>query len=335
MSTPSAAPNVKDARMNLLARTQQFVCGLAADFWKDAPYDPAAFGKLPPRLNHWLAKLCGAAGAPTTSGPTPGTLKKAAVEQPHSRLLWHAEAGAIAEKLWGEERVQPASDELLDMMIAPLGLKPAMQVLDLTAGLGGAMRKIAAQHKITIKGLEADKALVQRGLEIAKTKKSKDGPISGYDPQTFAMPAEYDCVMARDLFYRIADRDKFFAALAACLKPQGQIVFTDLIVDPENKEKPAVLAWQKQENASPLGVISMAEAWAKCGFSLRVSEDQTAFYKKEVLAGLKRFAIFLGQGQKPDAETKKAILAEIEIWVHRMAALEQGMKFYRFHAVRS
>jgi SAM-dependent methyltransferase len=149
------------------------------------------------------------------------------------------------------------------------------------------------------------------------------------------MPATFDFVIARELFYRVADKPAFFAALATALKPGGQIAFTDYIVDSENKQKPAILAWQTHEKgAAPFGLIELAQAWAKVGLELRVSEDETTFYRREIVAGLKRFVTFLAQGPVPDAETKKIILREVELWIYRMAAIEQGMKFYRFCAVR-
>ncbi len=86
--------------------------------------------------------------------------------------------------------------------------------------------------------------------------------------------------------------------------------------------------------ATPFGLIEMAEAWAKAGFKLRVNDDQTEYYRKEVLAGLMRFALFLKTGPRPDAETKKAILRRLETWMHRLAAMEEGMKFYRFYGTK-
>jgi hypothetical protein len=78
----------------------------------------------------------------------------------------------------------------------------------------------------------------------------------------------------------------------------------------------------------------MAELWAKAGYMLRVHDDQTAYYRKEVMAGMKRFAQFLATGVRPDAETRVAIGKRMQVWAHRMEAMDNGMKFYRFYGTK-
>jgi SAM-dependent methyltransferase len=331
MSTSLSALTEKYAGASFVPRAKQFILGLAADFWKDAPYDPALFGSFPLRLKALFSGKFAAPGAKKTPAMKAGATPSAQAPP----QFWHAEAGEVAEKMWGTGQVWPAGDAVMGMLVRPFGVKPDHNLLDLSAGLGGALRTLAGKANL-IKGLEVDQALAMRGMEMsAKAGKTKHAPISVYDPATFSMPATFDFALARELFYRIADKPAFFAAIAGCLKPGGQIAFTDFVVDPENKQKPAILAWQAHEkDARPLGLIDLAQAWARVGIELRVSEDQTAFYRQEVIEGLKRFVGFLGQGPAPDAETKRTILREVELWVYRMAAIEQGMKFYRFYALK-
>ena len=206
-------------------------------------------------------------------------------------------------------------------------------MLDLSAGLGGRMRKIAGETGAYITGLEPDREVAARGMELStRLGKGKHAAIEHYDPASFAVTRNYDCVIARETFYRVADKKTFFEAIAKCLKPGGQLTFTDYIVDPEKRGEIAIAAWCAfEKHVAPLGLVEMAEAWAKAGVNLRINEDLTDFYKKEVAAGLKRFALFLGSGIKPDPETRAALLRRLETWTHRMAAMEHGMKFYRFY----
>jgi hypothetical protein len=67
---------------------------------------------------------------------------------------------------------------------------------------------------------------------------------------------------------------------------------------------------------------------------ISVHDDQTDLYRKELIAGLKRLAVFLASGVKPDADTKKQIKQVMELWAHRAMALEQGMKFYCFYGAK-
>ena len=137
--------------------------------------------------------------------------------------------------------------------------------------------------------------------------KAKLAPVEAYDPAGFSMPAIYDCMIARELFYRTPDRAKFFYSIAAGIKTQGHAVFTDYIVDAENRTRAAIIAWQAHEPAAkPFGLIDMAEAWAKVGFELNASEDQTAFYRKESwLTASTALSPPCSAAPHADAETKK------------------------------
>jgi cyclopropane fatty-acyl-phospholipid synthase-like methyltransferase len=238
--------------------------------------------------------------------------------------------------MWGPGMVTPGDAMLTDKLCQPLGLTRASTVLDLSAGLGARPRKIALDTGAHVTGLEPDPAVASRGMAMSQQAgHGEQATVAPYDPATFSMARVFDCVIARETFYRVPDKGAFFQAVAACLKPKGQIAFTDYIVDPENDKQPAIAAWRAFEaNAAPLGVVGMAEAWAKAGIDLRVSEDLTVFYKQDVAAGLKRLAGFLVSGPRPDPETKEALRRRLEIWTQRMSAMGQGMKFYRFHGTR-
>jgi cyclopropane fatty-acyl-phospholipid synthase-like methyltransferase len=331
MSNVTQTITAKLTGAHILACTKQFIFGLAADFWKDAPYDPAMFRRLSPLQA--VKNLRGKKKDPASPLSIAPTAAMAAPIPPVPQ--WHAPAGEIAEKMWGEGHVLPAGNQIMDMLIASLTLKPEQNLLDLSAGLGGALRKLAGKASL-INGMETDIALAQRGTEIsARGSQAQNIPIIVYSPVTFAMPATFDRVVARELFYRVTDKASFFTAIGGCLRGKGEIAFTDYIVDAENKDKPAILGWQAfEKGAAPIGLIDMAQAWAKAGFEMRASDDQTDLYKHEVLAGLKRLSLALGQSKKPDAETRQSVLHNVELWMHRMAAFDQGMKFYRFHAVR-
>jgi 2-polyprenyl-3-methyl-5-hydroxy-6-metoxy-1,4-benzoquinol methylase len=304
---------------DFVPRMKVYLLGFVADFWKDGTENPFAFVQ---QLKHGDFHHHLNAAAQTQTSPTP-----------HAH--WHAVPGELAEKMWGAGYVLPGGDALCEQLIQPLGLAKDMTVLDLSAGLGGLMRKIVATGA-TVTGLEADATIAARGMQLSlATRTAQTTPIAPYDPATFSATGLYDRIVARELFYLIADKPAFFKAISASAKPKAQIAFTDYIVDPEHKTQTAITAWQGAEKkAAPIGLVEMAEIWSKAGFTLSVHDDMSALYKKEIVVGLKRLALFLGTAAYPDKETKHALLEQMQIWVHRMAALEQGMKFYRFHGTR-
>jgi 2-polyprenyl-3-methyl-5-hydroxy-6-metoxy-1,4-benzoquinol methylase len=319
-------PLLKLAGANFVPRVKQTITGLAKDFWKDGTENPLAFrnGKS-------------ASSAQTSGKQTHATEQKVAQKNAKpAGPLWHALPGEISEKMWGEGFVAPGGDFLADKMIKPLGLTKEMNVLDLSAGLGGRMRKITAEVGAYITGLEPDAEIAARGMDMSmKAGQSKHAPVKHYEASLFVPEHTYDCVIARETFYRVANKTAFFTTISDCCKPKAQIVFTDYIVNAENKSHAAVMAWQaKEKGAAPLGLVEMTEAWAKVGFNLRVNEDLSDYYAKEVTTGLKRLALFLGSGVNPDAETKTAIMRRIDIWTNRMAAMGQGMKFIRFYGTK-
>ncbi|MGE3623849.1 MAG: methyltransferase domain-containing protein [Bdellovibrionales bacterium] len=303
--------------------------GILADFWKDTPCTfPAIELKLGPK------KL----SLPNILKPVPRVeaIMPAAALPAAPSACWHAQPGELAEKMWGEGCMLPAADAIMEMLAAPLQLNKEKSLIDFSAGLGGAMRKIAGRVD-RIQGYDIDPAIAARGMEMsAKAGKAKQAPIESFDPQNLSLPAMHDGALARELFYRVSDKGKLFYIISSALKPGGAVSFTDYIVDPENRDQPAIVAWQAYESmAQPSGVIEMAEAWAKVGFVMHASEDQTPLYRQEVVKGINSYVAALKAAPPPDPETKKAILYEVELWIHRLAAIQQGMKFYRFFAAKS
>jgi SAM-dependent methyltransferase len=318
MPNPLLALIEKHAGADFLPRAKRVAFGLAQDFWKDGTENPF---KAKPK-------------AAPASIVRPVQVSRAT--RIHEESYWRAAPGEILEKMWGPNFTAVGDALLTDALAAPLNLTKNMSVLDLSAGLGERLRRIAATFGCDVTGLESDKDIALRGVEKGM-RESKDTPIAlaPYDPDSFSSTKKYDCVLARELFYRVADKPKFFAAIADATNGKAQISFTDYIVNPESAEGGAIKAWLNHERgAVPLSLVGMAEAWAKAGFMISIHDDQTDLYRKELLAGLQRLAVFLGSGIKPDIDTKKQIQQTMGLWAHRAAALEQGVKFYCFYGAK-
>lgn len=342
MPNPVLALIEKHAGAYFVPRAKRVVLGLAHDFWHDGDHNPA-LSLVPSFVWERLEKIAPALSKKkhpqsksesNSATPTP-TQASAAAAKP-AVPLWTALPGEISEKMWGVGSVTPLDEIITEAMVQPLGLNKDMSVLDLSSGLGGRLRQMVDAMGIYITGLEPDPQIAARGMEMSvRAGKKKHAEINAYNPDTFNLTKKYDCILARETFYRVTDRAKFFAALAACSKPGAQIAYTDYIVNPEHREQPAILAWQKFEaGAHPLSLVESAEAWAKVGYTIRVHEDLTDIYKKEVMAGMMRLTSFLASGINPDAATKKQILKRVETWVRRVSAIDQGMRFYRFYGSR-
>lgn len=309
-----------------LLRLQVVVMGLALDFWKDTPFPKKE--KKPVVAKPAPVPLSGAQNenAQVVKKESPSIKSK----------YWIADRIQIMEKLWGEGNIFPGDKEYVSNLVAPLGLNQETSVLDLSAGLGGLARKLAVDYNVYVTGLEPNPVLASRGMLMSiAAGKSKQASITAYDPAAYEASKKYDCVFARELFCRVIGKEKFFNAVASSVKPKGgQIVFTDYILEDKDMDKKAIVQWLSVEkDVVPLSYAKMVQEWKGLKFDMRVAEDQTDLYRREVLRGLSRFVAYLAK-HKPSPDTKPLIVHEIDLWSRRVAAIENGLKYYRFYGIK-
>ena len=253
----------------------------------------------------------------------------------HGKPLWTASRIEVAEKIWGTGFVLPGGVELISTLTKPLGLNPAMTVLDLGAGLGGASRCMAATG-CWVTGLEASPFLAEQGmLRSTKAGLAKQAPVQVYDPENLKFAKRVDAVFAKDVFFTIKDKSTLFDRIEAILKPRGQFLFTDYVIEPEKRNAPAIIAWSDREPLEPqLWTLQGAlDAFAQCNLDLRVHEDITAPHRTQILAAIKSLTEHL-EKHYLDKETKINVIDEVETWAQRVAALGAGLKCYRFYALK-
>ncbi len=315
-----------EAQVRLL-RLRVSLVGLARDFWKDAPFD-WSFGfsqkskeTLATKAANKVAKEISGATAPATpAGPQP----------------WSGDRIQVIERMWGEGHAFPGNDNYIDSLVTPLGMNKEMSILDLSAGLGGMARKIAADFGSYVTGLEVDSTLASRGMIMSiAAGKAKQATITAYNPETYEPTRKYDCVFARELFYKVVAKEKFFKAIAGSLKSGGgQLVFTDYLLDSVSRAKPAIRQWfEREPNAAPLTLPETIKYWKGFGFDLRVAEDQTDLYHTEILKGFTSLVEHINMNV-PDRETKLLLLREIDLWAQRIHAFKGGLKYYRFYGIK-
>ena len=253
----------------------------------------------------------------------------------HGKPLWSANRIEVAEKIWGPGFVLPGGVELITTLLKPLGLNPAMTVLELGCGLGGATRVMAATG-CWATGLEASPFLAEQGmLRSTKAGLGKQAPVQVYDPENLKYAKRVDAVFAKDVFYTIKDKSTLFDRVEAILKPRGQFLFTDYVIDPEKRNAPAIVSWCDREPLEPnLWTLQGAlDAFAQCNLDLRVHEDITAPHRAQILAAIKSLTEHL-EKHYLDKETKINVIDEVETWAQRVAALGAGLKCYRFYALK-
>lgn len=273
---------------------------------------------------------------PEEASPSPRP-EPAVLDKP-KRKLWTVERAPAAELIWGDGFVLPGGDEYFVELVKPLGLTPAMSVLDLSAGLGGGTRALTRKFGVRANGMEASERLA--GLAMEKSTMAdlaKKAPVRCYDPDGLELPkGKFDCIVAREAFYGVADKENLLDAVEKALKEKGQILFTDLVVRAAKLETAAMTAWRNAEPTPtwPSSADEYAALARRLGLDMRVSEDMTEKYRGLIMVGWARFMALLKERQIAP-KTMLEVVEEAELWAHRIKAFESGgLRLFRFHLLK-
>lgn len=249
--------------------------------------------------------------------------------------LWSATRIEIAEKTWGQGFITPGGHDYFPYLIKPLGLNPAMTVLDLSAGLGGSTRFMASQYGAWLVGLEGNPLLAENAMaRSTKAGMTKQAPVEHYDLEQFYYSKRVDAVFAKELFFRVRNKDPLFDNMHACLKERGQVLFTDYVVE-NLQDKVKLKGWADAELLEPSlwSVQETTRALSKRQLDVRIAEDITETHTHLILTAIHALTPFLEQHHLSH-ETKVNLVDELELWARRVWALQHGLKCYRFYALR-
>ena len=243
----------------------------------------------------------------------------------------------VSQWLWGAGFHIPGAEEHLLGLVKPFALNPAMSMLDVAAGLGGPARAIAHSFGTYVTGLEPDPELAKRGMEMSVLQgMQKRAPVEAYDPDNLKLRTGlYDCILGRQATYTLGNREKFLYALIMALKPRGQLLLTDFVMEPKAGAKPELSAWARlQPRAPKLWTLAQyTDCLTKLGFDIRITEDTTENYHGLILTGWKRLLSAVDLRAMPKKHVL-SILDEAETWVRTIRAIDSGaLRVFRFYAL--
>ena len=135
--------------------------------------------------------------APAPAAAEPEVAPVVRYEPPKQR--WETSRVTLVQKVWGEGFASPGGRNHILNMVQIFGLDPAMSVLDLGAGLGGAVRTMCEKFGVWVTGFEVDEILVEAGMGLSvKYGMGEKAPVHAFDPATFAhKQASVDCVFSK------------------------------------------------------------------------------------------------------------------------------------------
>jgi SAM-dependent methyltransferase len=256
--------------------------------------------------------------------------------------LSHAEvppvdAVTVREWLWGPGFTMPGNVEYVLKLVKPFGLNPAMSMLDVAAGLGGTARLVAEAFGTYVTGLERDPELAQRGMEMSVAQgMAKHAPVSSLDPETFELrQGAFDCIFGRGATHDVMDKERFLRVLFLGLKPRGQLLLSEYVINPDAADRPELATWTAEQRYRPSlwTLRQYTDCLSSLGFEVRITEDTTASSRGHILMGWDQLLRNVDLRSLP-RQHLVAIVDEAERSMHAVAALDCGaLKTYRLYAI--
>ena len=243
----------------------------------------------------------------------------------------------LLQLLWGEGFIEPGGADYTLKLLKPTAPSPDKTVLDLAAGLCGGAKAISDKYGLWLDAMEPDPRLLAAAEAFCERKGlSNKIKLSGCDMDAPQVPKKkYDSIYARERFYLFPDKRVLLNAIVGGLKPGGQLVFTDLVLEDRGQEKEAVKVWREALPVRPyLWTKKEYEvALRELKFDVRIFADETDSFRGNVLRGWSDFASALNDDTLV-RQFVDVLVTEAEQWQHQVRALESGqVRFLRVHAI--
>jgi cyclopropane fatty-acyl-phospholipid synthase-like methyltransferase len=233
----------------------------------------------------------------------------------------------VAELVWGDGFSFPGGAEHVLHLVKPLGLNKDKTLLDFGCGLGGATRAIAKEFGAWVRGFEGSKALAQAGMKASeKAGLAKRATIEHFDPDKLNLPpAKFDAAFVRAAFWWMPDKQRFLGEVVKALKPHGMIMLTDFVLAQPGQCSPVLGAWidAERRGALPCTLEEINAEFAKLKIDVRISEDISAEFKRQVVDGWTNLGAILAAHTLEPGESG-ALAREIDMWKSCLACLSSG-----------
>ena len=244
---------------------------------------------------------------------------------------------ALLQKIWGTGFLLPGGTDQIMSLVKPFGVNPAMSLLDLSAGLGGASRHVSATFDVYITAMERSAEIARRGHTMSvDAGLGRKVPVTAYDPESIELrPHAFDGVYGQFLTTGVVDKERLLREIMRSLKPRGQFSFLDFMLREAEPDDPRLEKLRKVERypVLPWRVSQYIDCLTNAGFDCRIAEDHTEIYRARVLDGWNHLMKLVELRNMPKSHLL-ALLDEAELWTQRLGAMDSGvLNVYRFYAV--
>jgi cyclopropane fatty-acyl-phospholipid synthase-like methyltransferase len=261
-------------------------------------------------------------------------------EKPIQRVQtrWPAERMAAVETLWGPGYLGPGGAEETLRLTKPLGLTNNSTLILLGGGLGGPALTVSHSFRAWVTSLEADPVLRATADERRPVLDlNKRITIQGWERDKPAFkPRSANHALSLEAL-RGTPPLPFITSLAGALRPQGQVVMTELVADqPAPADDREFGAWCRLEDRLPTlpRVADISGALERQKFDVRVVEDISDRHVRQTLEGWRAAVKAMEAGVRPAAAAAASFVNEAELWLLRLRLMRRlDLRLVRWHAL--
>ena len=258
--------------------------------------------------------------------------------------IWSDSRLKFYNRLWGgencEEVILPGGTDYSLSLVQPIGLDSSKTMLDLCAGQGGSVRRIAKEFQLWSEGMGTDKILADKANQLSILHGvGKKAPIKFFNPDKLILREKrYDAILMRESLYNITNKQNMIDIMFKSLKPRGHLILTDYVYKQEkSEENKAVDEWRKgfgEFPPHPWTMDNYRRAIINKNMNLHVHENRTKEYSKMILDAWVNLVQNLEKSEMTD-DFIKLLINEAKYWMRINKALETGeMHYMRIHATR-
>ena len=238
--------------------------------------------------------------------------------------------------LFGEGMTRCVPDDAKTKLTQPLGINKALSVAELGSGLGGFSRWVSEEYDAYVTGYDSDQILQDAANEmttmagLARKVNFFHCDFENFNPKQRSA----DIVYASEALFPVANKAGCFAAVYKMLKPSGQFMMSDYMLEGTSPDAPELKAWRDAEpiGANPIDVQETRKLLTAAGFEVSIAENITVEYKANVLRAFADYAARTSNGEK-SGHLHDWILSEGELWMRRIKEIEAGhLKVFRVYA---
>ncbi len=258
-------------------------------------------------------------------------------ESPTGGPKRHVERLDLLQEIWGKENEGPGTSEYIERLVKPLGLNPALTVVDLGTGLGTTARVMVQAFGVWVQGLESNKASAEAGMEISEMSgMGKKAAIEYFVPESHVYRKNVaDAILAREFFHKTRDKPRVLQGVNLLLRDKGQLLLTDFML-PDDSNPEEVAPWISRLDY-PIELWSETQyldALRELWFDVRINEDMTDQFEDLITHAWSDFTS-LQRISGYDPATAQMLLGEIERWTACVRSLKEGkLQVRRIHAIK-